>query len=143
MTKTRKRPKSGISVAYGFGLLVCLVCLLAGTVSGQRTGSAVARTIEGSVLDRDGQPVPGAVVLIEDLKTLQVRSYIVQPDGKFHFRGLSSDANYQLRARFNGMMSKPKTVSVFESKPTVTILLKLAVKQKRPPTNRSPSVKPS
>ena len=42
----------------------------------------MARTIEGTVLDHEGHPVPGAVVLIEDLKTLQVRSYIVQQDGQ-------------------------------------------------------------
>lgn len=100
-------------------------------VGGQNTTAPVSRTIEGSVFDRDGHTVPGAVVLIEDMKTLQVRSYIVQADGKFRFRGLSSDANYELRARFHGASSNAKTVSVFESKPVVVVNLTLSSKHKR------------
>jgi len=121
------------------GLRFCLLFLCAASLlsfsafaADQRSpSSTVFRTIEGSVLDHAGHPLPGAVVLIEDLKTLQVRSYIVQEDGKYRFRGLSSDANYQLRARFNGAMSSPKTVSVFESKPTIVVNLTVTVKPKR------------
>lgn len=66
---------------------------------------------------------------MKDLKTLQVRSYIVQRDGTYHFHGLSADANYQLRAQLNGLVSGAKTVSVFESHPTVVINLKLKMKR--------------
>jgi hypothetical protein len=83
------------------------------------------------VLDRGGHPVSGAVVLIEDLKSLQVRSYIVQEDGKFHFRGLSSDANYELHARLNGVSSGRKTVNVFDTHPTIVVNLTLTTKPKR------------
>jgi hypothetical protein len=100
--------------------------------AGQQGGAPVARTIEGRVLDPAGRPLGGAVVLLEDLKSLQVRSYIVQQDGKYHFRGLSSDANYELRARFNGVESGAKTVSVFQTNATVLVNLKLPVKHKRP-----------
>jgi hypothetical protein len=120
--------------------LAALALLCVATAGGQEHGTAVvSRTIEGSVLDRAGHPVVGAVVLIEDLKSLQIRSYIVQEDGKFHFRGLNSDANYELRARFNGATSKPKTVSVFESKPQVVVNLVLSAKPKTapPPTSAS------
>ena len=125
---------------------MCLAALaaLCGIASGQQLGSTapVSRTIEGSVLDRAGRPVSGAVVLIEDLKSLQVRSYIVQDDGKFHFRGLSSDANYELRARLNGATSNTKTVSVFETHPVVVVNLTLSAKPKRsgpPATPNRPS----
>jgi len=80
-------------------------------------------------------------VLLEDLKSLQVRSYIVQRDGTYRFRGLSSDANYELRARFNGAASGAKTVSVFNNNPTVVVNLKLAVKQKRSDSPSPPSGK--
>jgi hypothetical protein len=92
----------------------------------------VERTIEGMVLNHEGKAVPGAVVLIEDLKSLQVRSYLVQQDGKYHFHGLSSDASYQLRAQWNGLVSGFKTVTVFKSGRIVVVNLKLAVKNKRP-----------
>jgi carboxypeptidase family protein len=122
----------------GLAALLLAACCFSIGAQEQRGPSPVSRTIEGSVVDRAGKPVAGAVVLIEDLKSLQVRSYIVQEDGKFRFRGLSSDANYQLRARLNGMVSKPKTVSVFESKTAIVVNLTLAaVKARRaapPPT---------
>lgn len=76
------------------------------------------------------KPVAGAVVLIKDTKTLQVRSYIAQADGRYHFFGLSTDVNYQLRAEADGLTSKTKTVSVFDSHKVVTLDLKLTKKLK-------------
>ena len=89
-----------------------------------------SRTIEGTVLSASGVPVPGAIVLIKDLKTLQVRSYVAQQDGKYHFYGLSTGSNYQLRAQAQGLTSKTKTVSVFDSHRKVVLDLKLAKKMK-------------
>jgi hypothetical protein len=128
-------------------LSLAVLLIFCGASGGQNSGTPLSsRTIEGSVFDRAGHAVPGAVVLIEDQKSLQVRSYIVQEDGKFRFRGLSADANYELRARFNGEVSGAKTVSVFDSKPTVIVNLILSPKSKKPvppskPTN--PSGNPS
>jgi hypothetical protein len=153
-TRTTKKRRSGINsaspldhrpvgvsalfvrpVPASFRICLILLCICglhpSLSASGQKSPAPVSRVIEGSVLDRTGHPLPGAVVLIEDLKSLQVRSYIVQNDGKYHFRGLSSDANYQLRARYNGAMSGAKTVSVFESKPAIVVNLTVALKPKR------------
>lgn len=89
------------------------------------TGATTTRSIEGTVLTKDGAPVAGAVVLIKDGKTLQVRSYVAQADGKYHFYGLSTDINYELRAQANGRTSPVKTVSVFDSHKLVKLNLKL------------------
>ncbi len=72
-----------------------------------------------------------------------MRSYIVQPDGKYRFRGLSPDANYEVRAQFNGAESRAKTVSVFESGHTVVVNLKLSIKAKHPPQRNPSSGNPS
>jgi hypothetical protein len=88
-------------------------------------GESTIRSIEGTVLSKEGAPVPGAAVLIEDRKTLQVRSYITQADGKYHFFGLSTEINYELRAEAKGMTSPTKTVSVFDSHKVVKLNLKL------------------
>jgi hypothetical protein len=105
--------------------------------AGQRSSSPEARTIEGVVLDSAGKAVPGAVVLLEDLKSLQVRSYLVQQDGKYHFHGLSSDASYQLHARMKGLFSNAKTVTVFDNGRIIVVNLKLAVKKPRASGNPS------
>ena len=81
-------------------------------------------------MDAKGSPVPGAIILLKDTKTLQVRSYIAQKDGKYHFFGLSSDINYELRAQANGMTSPEKMVSVFDSHKVVKLNLKLKKKLK-------------
>jgi hypothetical protein len=98
-------------------------------------GTPTTRSIEGTVLTAAKSPVPGAIVLLKDTKTLQVRSFIAQSDGKYHFYGLSTDINYEVRAESNGMTSPRKTVSVFDSHKIVTLNLKL--KKKMKPSRRS------
>jgi hypothetical protein len=83
------------------------------------------RVIEGVVQDPSGTPVKGAIVLLKDTKTLQVRSYIAQDNGEYHFYGLSTDVNYQVRAQQNGLTSPNKMVSVFDSHQRVKVNLKL------------------
>jgi len=89
-----------------------------------------ARSIDGIVLSRTGESVPGAIVQLKDLKSLQVRSFVAHKDGHYHFYGLSTEVNYQLRAQANGMMSKTKTVSIFNSRAQVHVNLKLDRKLK-------------
>jgi hypothetical protein len=89
-------------------------------------GSSIAkRSIEGTVLSQSGAPIAGAVVLLKDTKTLQIRSYIANKKGQYRFFGLSSDINYELRAESNGMTSKTKMISVFDSHKVVHLNLKL------------------
>lgn len=96
-----------------------------------QNGTAITtRTIEGMVIDAHKVPVANAVVLLKDTKTLQVRSYLAHGDGHYHFYGLSSDINYELRAQQGDLMSKPKTVSVFDSHKVVHLNLKLNKKKK-------------
>lgn len=95
-----------------------------------RQGAHVTRTIVGKVLSPSGAPLPGAAVLLKNTTTLQIRSYLVQKDGMYRFYGLSSDITYELRAEANGLTSKTKTVSVFDSHPVIHVNLKLSKKMK-------------
>jgi hypothetical protein len=96
------------------------------------TRAIATRSIQGHVLTSSGATVPGAVVLLKDGKTLQVRSYIAQKEGEYHFFGLSTDVNYTLRAEDKDMTSKQKTVSVFDSHRRVKLNLKLSKKIEQP-----------
>jgi hypothetical protein len=98
---------------------------------GQNKLPANTRVIEGTVEDPNGSPVKGAVVLLKDMKSLQVRSYLAQEDGKYHFFGLSTDVNYQVRAQNGTMSSSNKLVSVFDSHQRITIDLKLKANKKK------------
>lgn len=89
------------------------------------------RAIVGKVLDSAGATVPGAIVLLKDMKSLQVRSYIVPQDGTYHFYGLSGDIPYEVRAQSAGLTSDIKTVSVFDSHKQIKVNLKLKEPKKK------------
>jgi hypothetical protein len=126
-----------LSVPSRFLQFAALLCALALTSSAQREASVTGqpgaprvRSIEGTIFSSTGAPVPGAIVLLKNGKTLQVRSFIAQQDGSYRFYGLSTDVNWELRAESNGMTSKTKTVSVFDSHAKVRLNLKLVKKMK-------------
>ncbi len=74
------------------------------------------RTVEGVVLDQHSHPVAHAAVQIENEWTLQIRSYITQADGKYHFAGLNGDDDYQITAQYDGVRSHVRKLSKFDSR---------------------------
>ncbi len=87
------------------------------------------RTVQGVVHNLDDASVEGAVVQVKNTKTLQVRSFITKKDGEYHFHGLSTNADYELKADYQGMQSPTKTLTVFDNRRTATINLKLEAKK--------------
>ena len=73
------------------------------------------REVHGVVLDRESHPLDHAVVQLQNNRTLMVRSYITQGDGKYHFTGLDPDDDYQLIAQYDGFWSHTRTFSRFDS----------------------------
>jgi len=93
--------------------------------------TGTTRAILGKVVDSSGATVPGAIVLLKDMKSLQVRSYIVPKEGTYRFYGLSVDIPYELRAQSAGLTSDIKTVSVFDSHKQIHVNLKLKDPKKK------------
>jgi hypothetical protein len=83
------------------------------------------RTLGGVVSDAGDNPAVGAVVQLKDLHTLQIRSFITKDDGAYHFSGLKTDTDYEVKAQSNGLSSRTRTLSTFDSRRTPTINLKL------------------
>jgi len=83
------------------------------------------RTVEGQVFRKDGSPIQGAVVYLQDTKSLAVRSYLSDDQGRFHFRQLSMNLDYDLWAELDGKRSRTKSISQFNSKPDLQFKLKL------------------
>ena len=106
---------------------VCItVALICGSLTAQQKNEDIStRTVEGMVTDATNQPAAKAVVQLKNTKTLQIRSFITQDDGNYHFAGLGTDVEYQLKAERDGINSGWKTLSVFNSKKTAVINLKL------------------
>jgi hypothetical protein len=91
----------------------------------KKKGSQQTRNVQGVVHAPDGAPQDGAVVQLENKRTMQVRSFISQADGSYYFHDLNADVDYELRAEFRGSASDKRTVSTFDSRQDVTIDLQL------------------
>jgi hypothetical protein len=107
-------------------LAAILGTALAGQTKKQKQEDAAARSLEGLVLDAQENFVVGAVVKLEDMRTLQVRSFFTKEDGKYHFSGLKTEVEYQVRADFQDTTSGWKRLSIFDTRKVATINLKLS-----------------
>lgn len=83
------------------------------------------RSLQGQVVDPDGKPVAGGVVQLKDTRTLQIRSFITEPDGEYRFSGLRTDTDYEIKAESNGLSSDSKRLSNFDSRKIAIVNLKL------------------
>lgn len=84
-----------------------------------------SRNLEGVVRMPDGSVAPGAVVKLKNLKTLQVRSFITQDDGKYRFDNLSTNIDYEVTGQSKGFTSPVRTLSVFDNRLDAIVNLKL------------------
>ncbi len=92
---------------------------------GNKNKAPAERSVTGTVTGADGNPLPGAVVQMKNMKTLQVRSFIAKEKGDFYFQGLSPDIDYEFTAESNGKASNTRTLSSFDSHTAVNIDLKI------------------
>jgi hypothetical protein len=106
-------------------ILLLLTCAAAGPLSFSESLAQSMRVVQGLVLNADGQPQQNAVVYLQDQKSMQVRTYITEADGRYRFGQLSSDVDYQLWAEYKGHKSKTRSISSFDSKKDLNFDLKI------------------
>ena len=87
--------------------------------------SGNTRLLTGKVLDRHDNPLPDAVVYLSDLRTRAVKTYIVGNDGIYHFPELSPNVDYEVYAQYRGQKSDTKSVSQFDDRKVVNIVLRI------------------
>lgn len=129
-TKTKRSRQSAVILCALFMFAVfAIVPRVAGAASSAAESTKVPhlRTIEGQVCNKDGSPITGAIVYLKDEKSLAVKSYLSDDQGRFHFRQLSMNLDYDLWAELNGKRSRTKNISQFNSKPDLHYKLKLPI----------------
>lgn len=83
------------------------------------------RSVHGTVYDASDKVVKGAVVQLENAKSLDVRSYITEGDGDYHFAGLSTNVDYEIHAEYKGKSSSLRRLSEFNGRKDPVVNLKL------------------
>ena len=99
--------------------------LLCGSAQAQYPGRHALRSVVGTVTDRGGEPLAGAVVQLETGGTLAIQTYLTRADGEYRFRNLQGDADYTMWATFRGSRSKTRSLSRFDRKPDRVVPLKI------------------
>jgi hypothetical protein len=122
MPTPSEKPSSGARISRRR-----LVCAVAGLFLGELSAGAQIhkRAVRGRVTDETGIPLKGAVVRIKNAWSFRVRSYIVQGDGVYRFRGLLPNVDYELKAKYRGATSRKKRLDRFDSRVEAVIDLKV------------------
>jgi len=79
------------------------------------------RIIQGIVKDQADNPLPGAIVQLKNTKTSKVVDFATKSDGRFAFRDLSMESNYELLAKRGDLASPVKKVSIYDTRKEVII----------------------
>jgi hypothetical protein len=71
------------------------------------------------------KPVASAVIYLQNVRTLAVKTYLSEDRGQYHFSGLDPDVDYKLHAEHNDQTSSNHTISSFKSSKEMVVILKI------------------
>jgi len=89
---------------------------------------ASIKNLVGEVVSSQGAKLSQAIVHLKDKKTLEVKTRISDAEGKYVFKGLDRDADYEVHAEYQGASSPNKTVSHFDDRDEIYLVLEIALK---------------
>jgi hypothetical protein len=118
------RPLFQIAIVMTLGIAFALPA-----AAQDKKSDAQLRTIRGTVLDKDETPRPSGVVYLLNVKTQAVKTYIADDAGNYRFSGLDPNVDYEVHAEHEDMISATRTVSSFDSRRDVEMVLKLSHKK--------------
>ena len=112
-----------VILACCLGAVLCVVLRCEPGLAEQR--APAQRLVQGKVVDGTGAAVKGAVVYLKDDRSLAVKSYFSDDQGRYRFGQLSQTTDYEVWAENNGKKSAVKTISSFDNKNQFYIDLKI------------------
>src|SRR5205085_12321512 len=101
-------------------VLISLAACVHGYAKDKDKGDS-GRLLTGRVTDKQEAPLGGAVVYLSNTRTRAVKTFIAGQDGVYRFLGLCPSIDYEVYAEFEGHKRDTKTMSQFDTLPTVNI----------------------
>lgn len=83
------------------------------------------RTVRGTVVDKQENPVNTAVVYLKNVHTQDIITHLSDTDGTFRFSGLDLNVDYEIHAEKEGMTSSTHSISNFDTRKEFVLTLKL------------------
>lgn len=127
-------PESFAAFATRFTLLILVVLVGSSSVSArtsrvQDQKAPELRTVHGTVIDKEENPVASGIVYLKNMKTQGVKTYIANDAGEYRFSGLDPNVDYEIHAEHNDLTSSVRTISSYDSRRDINLPLKLAHKK--------------
>lgn len=98
------------------GLLLCAAgTLLVATPAWSQQPNPTQRSLSGTITASGHEPVRGAVVEVRNVATNVVVTYITDTTGKYNFKRLDGNVDYEVWVLFRGNRSTTRSVSKFDS----------------------------
>ena len=110
-------------------ILLSVSCISSGVPRPQDQKEPELRTVHGSVIDKEENPVATSIVYLKNMKTQGVKTYIANDAGEYRFSGLDPNVDYQIHAEHNDLTSPVRTISSYDSRRDVNLPLKLSHKK--------------
>ena len=83
------------------------------------------KSVLGQVVDTEGEGLARAVVHLKNKRSQEVTTHISNDRGDFRFRGLNPNVDYEVHAEFNGGSSPTRSVSLFDSRQEIYLVLEI------------------
>lgn len=93
--------------------------------AGQAPPGSELREVRGSTVDKDKKSVASAVIYLQNVRTLAVKTYLSEDRDQYHFSGLDPDVDYKLHAEHNDQTSSNHAISSFNSNKEMVVVLKI------------------
>lgn len=104
--------------------------------AGQGPPGSELREVRGSTVDKDKKPIASAVIYLQNVQTLTVITHISDDHGQYRFSGLDPNLNYELHAEHNDQTSSEHTISTFNRRKDMVVILKIDKNKKRRTTSK-------
>lgn len=116
-------------LSSAFVIALCFLAVFSVSAQNDKKHEAELRTVRGSVVDKDDNPVPSSIVYLKNLKTQTVATHIADDTASYRFSGLDANVDYEIHAEHDDLISATRTVSSFDTHRDIVIILKLKHKK--------------